>query len=135
LHGTGVICQAMKPNHAGTHGRAPLLRVHHGQPFAKPVHGHDGNIEARAVQHKTKHFAGFTSDYNCNRLVWYESFDNPNRAIDREKQIKRWVRAKKLALINKMNPAWIDLSEDWGKPLQPMLSDDTAKMRVHSTRV
>jgi putative endonuclease len=82
--------------------------------------GMTSNIEARAVQHKTKYFAGFTADYNCCRLVWYESYDDPNRAIAREKQIKRWIRAKKLALINKMNPTWIDLSENWGKPLRPI---------------
>ena len=82
--------------------------------------GMTGNIEARAVQHKTKYFAGFTADYNCCRLVWYESYDNPNRAIAREKQIKRWTRAKKLALIHKVNPTWIDLSENWGKPLKPL---------------
>lgn len=80
--------------------------------------GVTGNIEARATQHKTKFFAGFTADYNCCRLVWYESYDNPNRAIAREKQIKRWIRAKKLAIINKVNPTWVDLSENWGKRLQ-----------------
>jgi putative endonuclease len=80
--------------------------------------GMTGNIEVRCTQHKTKSFAGFTADYNCHRLVWYESYDNPDRAIDREKQIKRWTRMKKLALINKMNPAWTNLSEDWGKPLR-----------------
>lgn len=84
--------------------------------------GMTSNIEARAVQHKTKYFAGFTADYNCCRLVWHESYDDPNRAIAREKQIKRWTRAKKLALIQKMNPTWIDLSENWGKLLQPISS-------------
>ena len=80
--------------------------------------GMTSNIEARVVQHKTKYFAGFTADYNCCRLVWYESYDDPNRAVEREKQIKRWIRAKKLALIKRMNPTWIDLSENWGNPLQ-----------------
>lgn len=97
--------------------------------------GMTGNIEVRAIQHKTKAFAGFTADYNCNRLVWYESHDNPDRAIDREKQIKRWIRAKKLALINKLNPTWIDLSEDWGKPVE-RITPSTARreMQVRSTR-
>lgn len=82
--------------------------------------GMTGNIEARTLQHKTKVFAGFTADYNCNRLVWYETYGDPNRAIDREKQIKRWTRSKKLALIDKLNPTWIDLSETWGKPFDPV---------------
>lgn len=85
-----------------------------------------GNIEARAVQHKTKYFTGFTADYNCCRLVWYERYDDPRRAIGREKQIKRWIRSKKLALIQRMNPTWIDLSESWGKPLEPRSSLDPA---------
>ena len=92
-----------------------------------------GNIEVRMQQHKTKAFPGFSSDYNCNRLVWYESYDNPDRAIDREKQIKRWMRAKKLALIERMNRTWIDLSEDWGKPLQ-LPSDARKEIQVRSTR-
>jgi len=79
--------------------------------------GVTGNIEARATQHKTKCFAGFTADYNCCRLVWYEVYDDPNRAIDREKQLKRWTRSKKLALIDKMNPTWVDLSENWSNPV------------------
>lgn len=92
--------------------------------------GMTGNIEHRVTQHRSKSFPSFTADYNCSRLVWYESYDEPNRAIGREKQIKRWTRAKKLALINKMNPTWIDLSESWGKPIEP----PPCKMQVHSTR-
>jgi putative endonuclease len=95
--------------------------------------GMTGNIEARAVQHKTKYFAGFTADYNCCRLVWYESYDDPNRAIAREKQIKRWIRAKKLALIQKMNPTWIDPSENWGKPLRPISLEDRIDARMHTS--
>jgi putative endonuclease len=82
--------------------------------------GVTSNIEVRMKQHKTKAFAGFTADYNCNRLVYYQCYDDPNRAIGREKQLKGWTRTKKLALIKKINPTWIDLSENWGKPLQPI---------------
>ncbi len=81
--------------------------------------GVTSNIEVRALQHKNKTFAGFTADYNCNRLVYYERFSTPNRAIAREKQLKGWSRPKKLALIKTTNPTWIDLSEEWGKPVQP----------------
>jgi putative endonuclease len=66
--------------------------------------GVTGNIVARAVQHKTKYFEGFTADYNCCRLVWYESYDNPKRAIGREKQIKRWTRVKKLVPHQQTEP-------------------------------
>lgn len=82
--------------------------------------GVTGAIERRMLQHKNKSFDGFTADYNCNRLVWFERYGDPRAAIAREKQLKGWRRAKKLALIEKMNPTWIDLSEGWGKPLQPL---------------
>lgn len=80
--------------------------------------GITSNIEGRLRQHKTRSFAGFTADYNCNRLVWFEVFDDVRRAIAREKQLKGWTRSKNLALIEKLNPSWVDLSEDWGKPLE-----------------
>jgi putative endonuclease len=81
--------------------------------------GVTSNIMCRIAQHKEKAFEGFTADYNCNRLVYFERFSTPGRAIAREKQLKGWSRAKKLALIKTMNPAWIDLSEEWGKPILP----------------
>jgi putative endonuclease len=82
--------------------------------------GVTGRIEARVAEHKSKALSGFTSDYNCCRLVWYECYDNPASAIAREKQIKGWIRAKKIALIERMNPTWLDLSENWGKELKPL---------------
>ena len=80
--------------------------------------GITSEVEVRMKQHKNKSFQGFTADYNCNRLVYYETCDNPSRAIAREKQLKGWTRAKKLALIEKLNPTWVDLSENWGKPIR-----------------
>ena len=53
---------------------------------------------------------GFTDDYNVNRLVYYQEFDDVRNAINREKQIKRWRREKKIALIESVNPKWKDLS-------------------------
>ena len=67
----------------------------------------------RVLQHKKRAHEGFSSAYNCNRLVWFERFMSPEGAIAREKQLKGWIRAKKLALIEKGNPAWSDLSEGW----------------------
>lgn len=49
------------------------------------------------------------------RLVYYERFDDVHKAISREKQLKRWRREKKVALIEGINPRWLDLSENWGK--------------------
>jgi putative endonuclease len=56
---------------------------------------------------------GFTSRYNISRLVYYEEFGDPDSAIAREKQLKGWLRKKKIALIESMNPEWKDLSEGW----------------------
>ena len=75
--------------------------------------GVTSDLQKRVWQHKNKTFAGFSAKYECNRLVWYEPFGLMVAAIPREKQIKRWNRAKKLALIDAMNPAWIDLAEEW----------------------
>jgi len=71
------------------------------------------NIERRMAEHKSGEFEGFASKYCCNRLVYFESFDDMRNAIDREKQLKGWRREKKIALIESMNPRWADLAEKW----------------------
>jgi putative endonuclease len=80
--------------------------------------GVTGNLLRRVFQHKRKAYEGFSATYNCNRLVWYERFIDPSHAIEREKQLKGWRRAKKIALIVKTNPTWFDLSEEWYTPEQ-----------------
>jgi putative endonuclease len=69
----------------------------------------------RVYEHKHKLIPGFTSKYNITMLVWFESFPNIRDAIECEKRIKGWLRAKKTALIESMNPDWKDLSEGWYK--------------------
>ena len=75
--------------------------------------GVTNNLERRVVEHKCKLIPGFTSRYNLTRLVYFEVFGDIRAAIQREKQIKGWLRAKKVALIIAGNPAWRDLSEGW----------------------
>jgi putative endonuclease len=75
--------------------------------------GVTNNLERRVYEHKHKLLPGFTNKYNITKLVYYEAGDNVSVAIAREKQIKGWLRAKKIALIESVNPDWIDLSEDW----------------------
>jgi len=75
--------------------------------------GVTNNLERRVYEHKHKLVPGFTSKYNITKLVYYEAGDDINIAIAREKQIKGWLRAKKIALIESVNPEWEDLSEDW----------------------
>jgi putative endonuclease len=72
------------------------------------------DLERRVRQHKSGEFEGFASTYHCNRLVYFESFDDVRKAIDREKQLKGWRRQKKIALIECVNPRWEDLAEKWG---------------------
>lgn len=73
--------------------------------------GITGDIKKRIYEHKNKVVEGFTKKYNVDKLVYYEIFDDPYNAISREKQIKGWVRKKKVDLINSFNPTWEDLYE------------------------
>ena len=73
--------------------------------------GVTSDLKKRVYQHRMKLVPGFTSRYNVDKLVFYEVADNPEAAILREKQIKAGSRAKKIALINGMNPQWLDLYE------------------------
>ena len=81
--------------------------------------GVTNNLIRRIYEHKQKLIAGFTQKYNIDRLVYYEETSDIKAAITREKQIKGWLRAKKIALIESMNPEWKDLSVDllWVKHL------------------
>ena len=78
--------------------------------------GMGNNLHRRVWEHKTKQMEGFTSHFNVCRLVYWESFDDVRDAINREKQIKRWRREKKIWLIERMNRNWKDLSEGWYEP-------------------
>ena len=77
--------------------------------------GVTSDLVHRIKEHKNKIYDGFTRRYNVDRLVYYEHFDNINRAINREKQLKGWTRAKKNQLIAGMNPNWDDLSCIFGE--------------------
>ena len=77
------------------------------------------NLHFRVRQHKEKTFRGFTAQYNVDRLLYYETYGEVLRALAREKQLKGWLREKKIALIEKSNPQWKDLSRGWyDKPLR-----------------
>ena len=75
--------------------------------------GMTSNLMHRMYQHKNGHFDGFSKQYRCRRLVYYESFDEVDKAINREKQLKRWSRGKKVWLIERRNPTWEDLAAGW----------------------
>ncbi|HXJ03930.1 MAG TPA: GIY-YIG nuclease family protein [Candidatus Acidoferrum sp.] len=72
--------------------------------------GVTANLAKRVFQHQQKLVPGFTQKYNVTKLVWFEPHSTARSAISREKEIKRWNRAKKIALIESLNPQWTDLS-------------------------
>jgi putative endonuclease len=76
--------------------------------------GVTSNLLQRIAQHREGTLRGFTDRYGCKRLVWFEMHGTMESAILREKQLKNWRRAWKLALIEEANPTWRDLAEDYG---------------------
>lgn len=77
------------------------------------------DLTRRVVQHKQKLYPnGFTARYNFDRLVWFEVVADYDAAIKRERAIKRWVRSRKVALIQEKNPNWLDISATWTDLLQ-----------------
>ena len=83
--------------------------------------GITGNLIQRVRRHKLGIASRFTTKYRLDRLVYFERFEDVHNAIEREKEIKGWLRIKKIALIVSGNPAWRDLSLEWFErhPFQP----------------
>jgi len=71
--------------------------------------GFTDDLERRIREHKNKVHKGFAARYNCHKLVYYEDFNNPDDALHRERQIKRYKRVWKINLIESMNKEWEDL--------------------------
>jgi len=75
--------------------------------------GMTGNLQKRVFEHKFHRIEGFTDKYQVERLLYWESFDEVQKAINREKQLKGWRRSKKIVLIESLNPHWVDLAREW----------------------
>ena len=75
--------------------------------------GVTNDLERRVSEHKHKLIVGFTNRYAIGRLVYFEEHGDIQAAIAREKQLKGWLRARKIALIESINPQWQDLSREW----------------------
>lgn len=72
------------------------------------------NIDERLKEHKLKIYPkSFTARYNCDKLIYFEAFENGSEAEKRERQFKKWKRDWKIELIEEMNPSWSDLSANW----------------------
>jgi len=76
--------------------------------------GVTGHLARRVHQHRTGQLKGFSKKYQMKRLVYVEATSDVHLAIRREKQMKGWLRAKKIRLIESLNPEWRDLAVDWG---------------------
>jgi putative endonuclease len=83
-----------------------LTNIHHNVLYT----GVTNDLERRCCEHKQKKIKGFTQKYNVDKLIYFERFDSIDSAIAREKQIKGFSKRKKLALINKVNNDWKELS-------------------------
>ena len=77
--------------------------------------GSTDDISRRMIEHKAKTFGGFTAKYGVDKLVWFEEHETRDSAFQRERKLKVWRRAWKIALIERSNPEWRDLSEDWAE--------------------
>jgi len=75
--------------------------------------GITNDLQRRVYEHKIGIKKGFAQKYGVNRLMYFETFQNINEAIKREKNLKKWKRDWKIRLIEEENKKWVDLSQDW----------------------
>ena len=75
--------------------------------------GVTNNLQRRIAEHKTGAISGYTQQYKCNRLLYFEEYQNIKHAIAREKELKGWKRERKESLIATQNPHRIDIASDW----------------------
>ena len=93
--------------------------------------GVTNNIERRIQEHKSRSIPGFTQTYNCDKLVYLESYSDINQALDREKQLKKWRREKKEWLIKMQNPEFIDMSEGFLDSLRSLeMTEETKSLEM-----
>ena len=92
--------------------KLPCVYILANKPNGTLYIGVTANLVQRVWQHKNHCVAGFTERYRIHRLVWYEVHETMESAISREKALKKWNRAWKIALIEKRNAAWADLYDE-----------------------
>ena len=90
----------------------PHIYILTNRPSGTLYIGVTSNLLQRVHQHRKNQIKGFTAKYNINKLVYFEETKDVTTAISREKEIKKWRREKKNALVEQTNPAWSDLSPD-----------------------
>jgi putative endonuclease len=95
-----------------------VLGLHCRQRHSTLYTGMTGDLYTRIMQHRAGEIEGFSKRHNCNRLVHYAGYNEVLVMINREKQIKSWRRKKKVDLIEKTNPRWEDLAQNWGRSMK-----------------
>ena len=102
-----------------------ILRVHDDEPKSRCfVHCVANSLESRLWFHANGSGRSFTTRYKIDRLVYYEDYDNPEEAIQREKEIKHWRRQKKNELVETVNPRWNDRPHQlFGDEIESILSE------------
>ena len=97
--------------------------------------GMTNSLERRMEEHKAAMPGTYTARYRINRLVYFEHTQYVLNAIAREKELKEWSRAQKIAHVESINPTWDDLSEDWGEGIRRMQRmQERAKANTDSLR-
>ena len=96
--------------------------------------GITSNLLRRAFQHKFHTIEGFTDKHQVERLVYWEWFGDVHKAIAREKQLKGWRRSKKIALIESLNPRWLDLARDWYPWMKSRETVGVLRLRRHDKK-
>ena len=94
--------------------------------------GVTSNLYKRVLDHRSGINSGFATKYKCNRLIYYEEYAFITLAIAREKTLKGWTRAKKLALIREMNEHYRDLAENWESLYQDLNHSSVLSRGRHS---
>jgi putative endonuclease len=97
--------------------------------------GVTNDLARRVYEHNHKLVDGFTKKYNITKLVHYETTNDVRSANAREKQIKGWLRSKKVALMNSANPDWRDLASDWDDPSRDRLDPSCRRAGTQGDRV
>jgi predicted GIY-YIG superfamily endonuclease len=101
-----------------SHARRPhVLRVHHRQPLPQPLYRRNQRSRPPHPRASRSTHDGHTAKYKIHRLVYFERFAYIDNAIAREKQLKGWLRSRKIELIAGSNPTWEDLSLNFGQPI------------------
>ena len=91
--------------------------------------GVTNDLLRRVYEHKGKLTDGFAKKYNVTWLAYYEVTSDVSAAIAREKQLKKWSRGKKVALVESLNPQWKDLAQDGRAPWAPSLREEADILR------